>query len=140
MHNECKSYAKLRAELKENGDTRQAHHVSQDAAFGKDIPKNEGMAVPLEGNVFTDPGSPHYNAHKTLEEFWDNYRKGGKYEGTYPTVGQYNKAAYDSLISAGFEKNEAADIIVSAYKQQRQKGYTNTSKIRKIPRKIYGMK
>ncbi|AHE72928.1 hypothetical protein M942_11850 [Enterobacter ludwigii] len=47
----------------------QSHHLNQDAAFRDIIPTNSGAAIKLEGNAFTQPGIPHYEAHKSLEQF-----------------------------------------------------------------------
>lgn len=59
------SYKNLRKNKEVVG---QAHHLNQDAAFRDVIPKNDGGAVKLEGNIRTQINSPHYNAHKSLEE------------------------------------------------------------------------
>ena len=41
--------------LKNNKDIiGQSHHLNQDAAFREVIPREEGMAIKLEGNIFTD--------------------------------------------------------------------------------------
>ena len=137
VHNDCivGSYK----DLKNDNSSGQRHHVSQDAAFGSVIPRNEGLSVKLEGNIFTDTGSAHYNAHKTLEGFWDEYRPGGQKFGQTPTVGQYNRASYDSLVSAGVSKREAASIVRSAYEQQVSYGLTNKSMVPRIPQKIRGI-
>ena len=117
--------------MKNDNSSGQRHHVSQDAAFGSVIPRNEGSSVKLEGNI--------YNAHKTLEGFWDEYRPGGQKFGQTPTVGQYNRASYDSLVSAGVSKREAASIVRSAYEQQVSYGLTNKSMVPRIPQKIRGI-
>jgi hypothetical protein len=45
----------------------------------------------LEGNVFSDVGSNHYNAHQSMESYWSQYRKGGDLEGITPTIDTYNE-------------------------------------------------
>ena len=49
VHNDCivGSYK----DLKNDNSSGQRHHVSQDAAFGSVIPRNEGLSVKLEGNI-----------------------------------------------------------------------------------------
>ena len=70
----------------------QAHHLNQDAAFRSRIAQSDGVSVKLEGNAFTDVGTPHYNAHESMESFWDIYRRGGMDAGNLPTNSQYNRA------------------------------------------------
>lgn len=41
----------------------QAHHLNQNAAYRDVIPPEKGVSVKLEGNAFTQPGTPHYDAH-----------------------------------------------------------------------------
>ena len=112
----------------------QAHHIGQNAAFRDVIPGKEGLAVRLRGNVFKEVGSPHYNAHSTLENFWNDYRRKGKFAGTKPTVAQYNRAAYTSLINAGISENQAAHYIRQVYTQQRQYGLNHNSLVYRVPR------
>lgn len=114
----------------------QAHHLSQNAAFKGHIPKKEGMSIKLEGNAFKDVGSPHYNAHKTLEAFWDKYRQNG----TTPTVGEYNDAMYDSLRNAGVSEFNAKYAVEKARKQQLKYGLSSDSPVPHVPRKTYQRK
>ncbi len=120
--------------------TGQAHHLSQDAAFRDVIPKQEGLSIELEGNAFTDIGSQHYNAHNSLEGFWNNYRKGGDFYGEMPTVGEYNRALYNSLGNAGISKMDSAYSVLEAFKQQRGFGLSNTDFVPRIPGRINQIK
>ena len=61
--------------LRKIRDGQQSHHLNQDAVFGSKIPREEGAAIKLKGNAFRDIGSNHYNVHKELEKFWDQYRE-----------------------------------------------------------------
>ena len=79
----------------------QAHHLNQDAAFRDVIPTKEGMSVKLEGNAFTEPGTPHYEAHRSMEGFWNQFRRGGDRHGDIPTNLEYTRAVYDSMRAAG---------------------------------------
>lgn len=40
-------------------------------------------------------GSGHYEVHKNIEAFWNQYRKGGNLYGERPTIGAYNRALYN---------------------------------------------
>ncbi|OSX97806.1 hypothetical protein BTJ44_00411 [Bacillus mycoides] len=95
------SYKNLRENKEISG---QAHHLNQDAAFRDYIPRNDGLSVKLEGNIFKDIDSPHYNAHKSLEDFWNIYRENGDLAGLKPNLTDYNNALRDSLINAGLSE------------------------------------
>ena len=114
----------------------QAHHLSQDAAFGSIIPRNEGLSVDLVGNAFTDVGSPHYEAHKSMEQFWNRYRKNGDLSGTRPTVGEYNSALFKSLQSGGLSDTNAKYAVLSAYSQQKTYGFSNKDLVPRIPGRL----
>jgi len=47
------------------------------------------LCVELEGNAFVDIGSGHYEAHKSMEAFGNQYRKGGDLYGEILTIGRY---------------------------------------------------
>ncbi|WP_255290832.1 hypothetical protein [Bacillus cereus] len=96
------SYKNLRKNKEISG---QAHHLNQDAAFRDYIPRNDGLSVKLEGNIFKDIDSPHYNAHKSLEDFWNIYRKNGDLAGLKPNLTDYNNALRDSLINVGLSRS-----------------------------------
>jgi hypothetical protein len=130
----------LRKELAANDDPRQAHHLNQDAAFKGVIPKNDGMAVALDGNAFTDPGTPHYEAHKSLEEFWEPYRKGGEFYETTPTVEQYNNALKNSLIVTGMSESQAIYLVGVARQQQQNYGLYGSDGVPRVPGRISQVK
>lgn len=94
------------------------------------------MAVELKGNVFKDVGSQHYNAHKSLEGFWNKYRAKGSLYGEVPTVTEYNSALYESLKSAGFSDVQAQKAVQSAINQQLQHGLSSDAFVPRIPGKI----
>lgn len=114
----------------------QSHHLNQNAAFEDVIPQNEAIAIKLEGNAFTDYGSSHQNSHKSLEEFWNRYRRGGEFEDLTPTVGEYNVALKESMKVAGFSENDSELIVEIARQQQELYGFTEVSEVPKIPGKI----
>ena len=114
----------------------QAHHLNQDAAFKGVIPKNSGLCIELDGNAFIDIDSGHYKAHKSMEKFWDQYRKGGSKHGQYVSIADYNKALYNSLVDAGVPKQKALYAVRRAYEQQKYYGLKNNSYVPNIPGKI----
>ncbi len=123
--------------LKKNKDIQgQSHHLNQDAAFRDVIPREEGLAIKLEGNIFTDIGSPHYNVHKSMEEFWSQYRKGGGLYGSQPKIVEYNKALYEALQSTGLSKKQCIQAMREAVKQQLDYGLSSTMNVPRIPEKI----
>ena len=123
--------------LKNNKDIiGQSHHLNQDAAFREVIPREEGMAIKLEGNIFTDIGSPHYNAHKNMEGFWSKYRKGGELYGSQPQMVEYNKALYEALQSTGLSKEQSIQAMREAVKQQLDYGLTSKMDVPRIPGRI----
>ncbi|CAM4187288.1 type IV secretion protein Rhs [Bacillus albus] len=109
------SYKNLRKNKEISG---QAHHLNQDAAFRDYIPTNDGLSVKLEGNIFKDIDSSHYNAHKSLENFRNIYRKNGDLAGLKPNLTDYNNALRDSLINAGLSEAQVNKAVSEAIKQQ----------------------
>ncbi|HEM3484127.1 TPA: hypothetical protein U1B14_000249 [Streptococcus suis] len=90
---------------------------------------SDGVTVPLVGNIRTDVGSPHYNAHATLEEFYDQYRRGGALEFETPTIADYNTATKDSLSNAGVSSQQVDSIMSAVEAEQRYYGLTDKSDI-----------
>lgn len=96
----------------------QSHHLNQDAVYKSVIPTNEGMAVKLKGNAFTEIDSQHYSAHKQLEKFWDQYRRGGEKYREMPTNLEYTKAMKDSFKKVDLTDQEVMEAIIKAIKQR----------------------
>lgn len=115
----------------------QAHHLNQNAAFRDVIPRKEGLSVKLEGNIRKDIGSPHYRAHESLEEFWDQYRRNGEFYLERPTIAEYNVALEKSLVDAGLTPKQAQRVVEKAIEQQTFYGLTSEEFVPRIPRKIY---
>lgn len=128
-------------EWKYDKSGKQKHHLNQDAAFKKDgngkqvIPSDEGYTIELEGNAFKDVGSPHFMAHKTMEEFFNRYRKGDK-KGLIPTNAEYNVALYKSLRKAGLTEKQTLDVVEKARSQRLKYGLQDDDPIPKIPGQI----
>lgn len=114
----------------------QAHHLNQDAAFRSRIAQSEGVSVKLEGNAFTDVGTPHYNAHESMESFWDIYRRGGMDAGNLPTNSQYNRALYNGLQESGLSPAEALRAVQAAKAQQLGAGLRGSDLVPRLPGRI----
>ncbi|HUG66750.1 MAG TPA: polymorphic toxin-type HINT domain-containing protein, partial [Pirellulaceae bacterium] len=114
----------------------QAHHLNQDAAFRQRIAQRDGVSVKLEGNAFTDVGMPHYNAHESMESFWDIYRRGGMDAGNLPTNTQYNRALYNGLQESGLSPAEALRAVRAAKAQQLGAGLRGSDLVPRLPGRI----
>jgi hypothetical protein len=88
--------------------------LNQDAAFRDIIPYSQGEAMGLRGNAFTELGTPHFDAHRNPEGFWDQFRPGGARFRQRPTCGEYGQALEESLRAAGFSNEAAAAIGLRA--------------------------
>ena len=131
---ETGSYKTLKKKLK--GRSEQSNHLNQDAAFRDKIPSSEGAANAMRGNAFTEAGSPHYEFHKSLEGFWDQYRKGGALEGMVPTVGQYDSALRSALGSSGYNGAEINNLADLAAANRAQYGLSNSDLVPRVPGRI----
>ena len=124
------TYKKQTKSLK--GTDYQAHHVNQAAMMKKTAPNysyNDGMTVPLIGNIRKDIGSPHYNAHATMEEFYNQYRKGGSKYGDIPTISDYNDATTKSLKDAGLTDSQVGEVMSATRAEQSYYGLNSDSEI-----------
>jgi RHS repeat-associated protein len=127
------SYGELRSFIRRNRLGEQANHLNQDAAFGDVIPKNEGAAVGMRGNAFTEPGTPHYEFHRSLEGFWDQYRTGGEFEGLRPTNAEYGQALQRALQEGGFSEEQAARISEAARQNREAYGLGQNDPVPRVP-------
>jgi RHS repeat-associated protein len=114
----------------------QAHHLNQDAAFKSVMPTNQGVSIKLEGNAFSGIGSPHYNAHSSLEGFWNQFRRGGARSGEVPTNLQYSKALADSLRAAGLNPAQVQQALRASISQRVRAGQLGGLEIPRVPRRI----
>jgi len=118
------------------GSGQQAHHLNQNAAYKGIIPEEEGLSVGLRGNAFTEVGSPHYVAHRALEGFWNQYRKGGaKFQKT-PTNAEYGEALEASLRAGGLSPADAASVAAQAAQQRAAYGLAPNAPVPKIPGRL----
>ncbi|MFL6546540.1 MAG: RHS repeat-associated core domain-containing protein, partial [Candidatus Udaeobacter sp.] len=116
-------------------DGVQANHLNQNAAFRSIIPKEEGLSVGMEGNAFTESGTPHYNFHKSMEGFWEEYRT-GPLRGTKPTSAEYGQAVERSLEAGGFSPAEASSLEAQAARQRAAAGLAPGDPVPRIPGRI----
>lgn len=128
------AYGKLTGELKGTG--LQANHLNQNAAFRDIIPHDEGLANAMRGNAFTETGSPHYEFHSSLEEFWSPYRKGGDLFGKVPTNDQYGIALERALAQSGYTLSEASSVAGRAAAQRASYGLQPTAAVPRIPGRL----
>ena len=128
------SYKDLRKQLEGTG--KQANHMNQDAAFRDVIPSDEGIANAMSGNAFKDVGSPHYEFHKSLEGFWNQYRKGGALEGARPTIGEYDNALREALKAGGYSSSEVDNLAGLAAQNRATYGLNTDSLVPRIPGRI----
>ena len=110
----------------------QSHHLNQDAAYRNVIPRNEGVAVKLEGNTFSGPGSPHFEAHASLENFWAPYRTAGD----APTNLEYNLALKQSLEAAGYSPSQAQKLTREAVRNRLNYGLLGGEPVPRVPAPI----
>jgi hypothetical protein len=128
------SYREMRIALWKTG--LQANHLNQNAAFRSVIPRLEGKANAMAGNAFTEIGSPHYEFHKSLEEFWDRYRPGGKLVGKVPTAQDYDLALRRALRAGGVSDADI-DLMAKAAKDQRLSAKVQQKdKVPRVPGRI----
>ncbi len=118
----------------------QAHHLNQNAAYRDVVPSEKGISIKLEGNAFTQPGTPHYNAHESMEGFWNQFRRGGDRYGEIPTNLEYLKAVFDSMQNSGFTRQEALDITRQSIKQRLEYGLLGGEPVPRIPGRINQVK
>ena len=118
----------------------QSHHLNQDAAFRDIIPTNSGAAIKLEGNAFTQPGTPHYEAHKSLEQFWNQFRKGGASYREMPSNLQYTQALKHSLEAAGLPANQVKEAVRYSIQNRIEHGALGGMNVPRIPGRINQVK
>jgi hypothetical protein len=128
------SYDTLTDELAGTG--QQANHLNQDAAFRDVIPTDQGLANAMRGDAITEPGTPHFQFHESLEEFWAQYRKGGDRYGTTPTNAEYGAALERALISSGYSSQQAADLAAAAARQRAEYGLAPSAPVPRVPGRL----
>jgi RHS repeat-associated protein len=129
-------------DLKKVGNGFQSHHLNQDAVYRDHIEHKQGEAILLKGNAFKDCCSSHYKAHKSLEEFWDQYRDAtkskpaGKKFGQVPTNRQYSQALRSALKTAGVKPPAVSAAVANAQTQRAGAGLKESDPVPRIPGRI----
>jgi hypothetical protein len=114
----------------------QANHLNQNAAFGSVISQDEGLAVGMRGNAITEPGTPHFSFHQSLERFWDQYRPNRTLFGSVPTNAEYGQALQNALQAAGYSPPQAADLAAQAAAQRAAYGLPETAPVPRVPGRL----
>ncbi len=136
------------------GQDKTIENCYQYDAFGNLTEKKEGIAnrILYTGQQYDQETGQYYlraryynpavgrflqEAHNSLERFWNQYRPGGELYREYPTIGEYNRAVYNSLLSTNkFTPQDAAYAVRRAYGQQRSAGFMNSDFVPGIPGKL----
>jgi len=118
------------------GKGLQVNHLNQNAAYFPKIPTSKGIGVAMEGNAFTEIGTPHFKFHESLESFWDLFRKGGPFEGQLPTNAQYGMAMENALRVAGFAEPDVQFLSKIARQQRISWGLAENASVPNIPGRI----
>jgi hypothetical protein len=115
----------------------QANHLNQNAVYRGIIPADEGLSVALKGDIITRPGTAHYNYHRSLEQFWDQYRKGGTLEYKKPTNAEYGEGVRRALIASGLSPTKASELAAQAAAQRAFYKLDESAVVPDIPRAIW---
>lgn len=94
------------------------------------------MSVGMWGDAITEPGTPHYVFHQSLEQFWDPYRNNGGHEGRIPTNAMYSEALQRALQSAGRSPEEASYLARQAATQRAKYGLRETDPVSRVPNRL----
>ena len=139
VHNTCKykpqSYTAWKKDPTKPTGT-EVNHLNQNAVYGTskggNIPYGAGISIPLTGGT-NDPNGGHYKFHRSLEDFWDQFRPGGARFGDRPTNGDYGAALENALIAAGVPAKDAVNIAAEARQQRIDNGYDDDAFVPRIP-------
>jgi hypothetical protein len=115
----------------------QANHLNQHRVYGGVIPRNEGLSVAMRGDVLTEPGTPHYNFHRSLEQFWEPCRKGGSLQSSKPTNAEYGEAMRRALVASGFSDAQVSNLAAQAAAQRVAGGLSESEAVPLIPGPIW---
>jgi YD repeat-containing protein len=113
----------------------QAHHLNQGAVYNASIPYRSGQSILLPGDALHDAGSAHYEAHASLENWWDSYRT-GENRGSVPTNSEYGQGLRQSLIDAGMSPVDATQYSDVARQQRLASGLADDAPVSRVPRRM----
>ncbi len=128
------TYSDMKAALRGSGE--QANHLNQNAAYGSIIPREEGLALGMRGNAFSEPGTEHFLFHSSMEGFWDQFRVGGARFGQVPSNAEYVEATRRALRTSGLSPGEAAELARRAGSQQSAAGLAPDAPVPQVPRRL----
>jgi hypothetical protein len=116
-----------------SGTGQQANHLKQNAAYRSIIPEEDGLAHALRRDAFKDPGTPHFEFHRALEGFWNQYRSNASLVGQHPTNPQYGQALQQALEVRGLSPAEAAELAAQAAYQRLGYGLLDDALVPRVP-------
>lgn len=114
----------------------QAHHLNQDSIYRERIPRADAVTVKLEGNAFTEPGTPHYIVHQAQEEFLNQFRRGGVRFGDPPTNLEMTRSVVDALRRAGYTEEQSMALARSAIHDRVKYSLLGGEQVPRIPSRI----
>lgn len=114
----------------------QAHHINQDSIYRDRIPHGDAVTVKLEGNAFTEPGTPHYLVHQAQEEFLNQFRRGGARFGDPPTNLEMTKSVAEALRRAGYTQEQSMALAQAAIQDRVKYGLLGGELIPRLPGRI----
>ena len=119
-----------------SGSGAQANHLNQSALF-PNISRNDGLTVQHPGVASRDIGTAHYEFHRTMELWQDQFRPNGPRYRDKPTVAEYNEALKRSLFDAGHNRQQVDLIMNQAVREQLSNGYFAISQLNVPERGVY---
>jgi hypothetical protein len=78
--------------------------------------------------------------HQSLEQFWNQYRRGGTFFQLTPTNAQYGQALQDALQASGYSPAQASDLAAQAAAQRAAYGLNELDQVPQIPGRINQVK
>lgn len=119
--------------------------MNQDSAYRPTIASDDGLVVPFRGVAASDIGSAHYEFHASLEEFWEQFRRGtangrfgdGARFGDKPTNAEYSDALYKALRAAGLNGGQARYLQASARAQRLLNNLGDSDPVPNVPGRMY---
>jgi RHS repeat-associated protein len=114
----------------------QAHHLNQDSMYRDHIPHGDAVTVKLEGDAFTEPGTPHYTVHQAQEQFLNQFRRGGERYGEFPSNLEMSRSMVDALVRAGYTKEQSMTLARDAIRDRLNYGLLGGEPVPRMPGRI----
>lgn len=90
----------------------------------------------LRGDALNEPGTPHYEVHRSQEVYLDQFRRGGARYPDRPTNLDMNRASLDALQSIGYTPEQAKVPMRAAIRDRVDHGLLGGQQVPRIPRRI----